>query len=169
MARGSMDVILLPMVDEDLSLKSAFAMMRMAHRSGIVWRKDPAEFLLFSAIDIAFAGAAKTLSQLTGEAISVVDITQIAQSTSEYYLDSARLYSALEKPSVSAATRYGLLAAGEIQQNPLAVLYSKSSEDVLYLEPEPGDCYCAGPPRHKIDCKGGCPLHPASMRVRVMF
>jgi hypothetical protein len=158
-----MEVISLPMVDKDLSLKSAFEKMRAAGRSGIVWRKQGSEFRLFSAGQLAVEGQNKEkLSDLDGVPIEIVNITDVAKRTQDLYIDSDALHS-----SLNPSHRYGLLAAGQIGPTSQAVLFAHSSDDVLYLEPSPADCYCSGPPVHKIRCGSNCSLHVKSFTVRV--
>jgi len=158
-----MEVITLPMVEEDVTLKSAFKIMRTGGRSGIIWHAAPSEFRLFTAVQLAFAGTKHRVSELNGVLIAIVDVGSGGQS--QTYIDSRRLHKSLLPPS-----RYGLLAAGKIDlNNRQAVLFAHSREDILDLEPGPGDCYCAGPLPHKIECGTRCALHKSSASIQVSF
>jgi hypothetical protein len=158
-----MEVIMLPMVEEDVALKSAFETMRTVGRSGIIWHRASSDFRLFTAGQLAFAGTKYRLSELNGLPIAVVDLGSVAES--QPYIDSQRLHN-----SLLPSNRYGLLAAGRILSNdPQALVFAQSREDILYLEPEPADCYCAGPIAHKIKCGTVCTLHRGSAAIRVLL
>jgi len=149
--------IALPLVDSDASLDDALAMMREASRSGLVWRRSPNEFVLYTAARVVLQKRehdARFLHDLVGQAIVAPDIGKVADATPNSFLAWETLISTL--PSLHPA--YGLLAANVAGDSMSALLFTTDEDALVKLEPAPADCFCPqcdrGGPRGSK-----CPIH----------
>ena len=152
-----MDTITLPMVESDMSLQDALIKMRQARRSGIVWQRNPKEFVLYTAARVVIEKSkrkAKSLGDLQGEPIDIPDIGTIANATPEPFIGLEELFATLRSPRTS----YGLLAAGLAGDYKKALLFTIDPNAREKLESGPADCFC--PACDRAGAKGTkCPIH----------
>jgi hypothetical protein len=134
--------ISLPMVQTDITLDDAISRMKQAGRSGVVWRRTPSEFVMYKASDIVIAKSKSKrrvtkLSELLGQNIETPDITSIAGSTPEPFIQFENLSKSLK----STKSQFGLLGVWE-EGEAKAFVFGSAVDLIAKMEPGPSDCYC---------------------------
>jgi hypothetical protein len=133
---GFMDVISLPVVDVESSLKNALAEMKRSKRSGLLGRSG-STIELFTAAGVKGGltkGKGSTLKDIGGIPLHVGDLTSLAKSTPEPYISSDLLVDSLKK----SGKKFGLLSA-PTDNKKRAIIYGLGNLSTMYREPGPGE------------------------------